>query len=362
MSVYQAIRLYTIDATENTTPTTSDTNTDNTSSNNMWSKVHTIHYRLVVQPASTLKQVTPSKTTVEATSDSKRVTRASQSSIQSPSTASQKLSKKEKRDLDKSMTSEPSLATYSTNKTDLFTTSLTSNCQTSSVTQDPSVNLITLLRFLDILNRNWYLMYNKIHSQTSLWPCETASQAPVFLLSAEQFVNAKLTAKANRQLQDPLAIMTGHLPKWLPELVASCPFLFPFKTRQMYFYVKSLDRDRAMQKLIESNADVLSPASENLDRSERHSDRFVPKLEKKKRTVNRHGDLIKQTDAILAEFCEATHKPALLEIQYEGEVGTGLGPTLEFYALVSKEIQRYELEMWRGDKPKTVSEIFFKQI
>lgn len=41
---------------------------------------------------------------------------------------------------------------------------------------------------------------------------------------------------------------------------------------------------------------------------------------------------------------------ALLEIQYENEVGTGLGPTLEFYALVSHELQRVDLEMWRGDK------------
>lgn len=31
------------------------------------------------------------------------------------------------------------------------------------------------------------------------------------------------------------------------------------------------------------------------------------------------------------------------------QVGTGLGPTLEFYSLVSKEFQRADLEMWRGD-------------
>ena len=75
--------------------------------------------------------------------------------------------------------------------------------------------------------------------------------SPSFLLCSEQFVNTKLTAKANRQLQDPLVIMTGHLPKWLPELMRTCPFLFPFKTRLMYFFVSSLDRDRAMQKLID---------------------------------------------------------------------------------------------------------------
>lgn len=36
----------------------------------------------------------------------------------------------------------------------------------------------------------------------------------------------------------------------------------------------------------------------------------------------------------------------MLEIQYENEVGTGLGPTLEFYALVSAEMQRCDLSLW----------------
>lgn len=36
----------------------------------------------------------------------------------------------------------------------------------------------------------------------------------------------------------------------------------------------------------------------------------------------------------------------MLEIQYENEVGTGLGPTLEFYALVSTELQKSELGLW----------------
>lgn len=34
------------------------------------------------------------------------------------------------------------------------------------------------------------------------------------------------------------------------------------------------------------------------------------------------------------------------------QVGTGLGPTLEFYALVSKELQCGELDMWRGEAVK----------
>ncbi len=42
----------------------------------------------------------------------------------------------------------------------------------------------------------------------------------------------------------------------------------------------------------------------------------------------------------------ASHK-VLLELEYQGEVGTGLGPTLEFYTLLSHELQRRSLHMWR---------------
>lgn len=38
-----------------------------------------------------------------------------------------------------------------------------------------------------------------------------------------------------------------------------------------------------------------------------------------------------------------------MEIQYENEVGTGLGPTLEFYALVSTELQRCDLGLWNDN-------------
>jgi E3 ubiquitin-protein ligase TRIP12 len=43
------------------------------------------------------------------------------------------------------------------------------------------------------------------------------------------------------------------------------------------------------------------------------------------------------------------HKPPVLEMEYEDEVGTGLGPTLEFYANTSKEFARRKLYMWRGN-------------
>lgn len=42
---------------------------------------------------------------------------------------------------------------------------------------------------------------------------------------------------------------------------------------------------------------------------------------------------------------------AVLELEYFGEVGTGLGPTLEFYTLLSHELQKRSLNMWRHEEP-----------
>jgi E3 ubiquitin-protein ligase TRIP12 len=43
------------------------------------------------------------------------------------------------------------------------------------------------------------------------------------------------------------------------------------------------------------------------------------------------------------------HVKAPIEVEYNEEVGTGLGPTLEFYTLVSREFQKSGLGMWRQD-------------
>ena len=60
------------------------------------------------------------------------------------------------------------------------------------------------MRILYYLNSNW-------GKYVGLPTC-----GPV--ISHLEFINSKLTAKATRQLQDPLVIMTGNLPPWLPEL------------------------------------------------------------------------------------------------------------------------------------------------
>lgn len=44
-------------------------------------------------------------------------------------------------------------------------------------------------------------------------------------------------------------------------------------------------------------------------------------------------------------------RKCILEVEFRDEEGTGLGPTLEFYALVAGELQRCDLSMWLCDDP-----------
>ncbi len=69
------------------------------------------------------------------------------------------------------------------------------------VIDDPSVEAISLLRILYGLCKHWNCLYEGALPQPALSPAE--------------LTNSKLTAKAARQLQDPLVIMTGNLPSWL---------------------------------------------------------------------------------------------------------------------------------------------------
>ncbi|KAA0714672.1 E3 ubiquitin-protein ligase TRIP12 [Triplophysa tibetana] len=180
---------------------------------------------------------------------------------------------------------------------------------------DPSMEVILLLRVLHSISRYWFYLYDNA-------ACKE-------IIPISEFINSKLTAKANRQLQDPLVIMTGNIPTWLTELGKTCPFFFPFDTRQMLFYVTAFDRDRAMQRLLDTNPEINQSDSQD-----------------SRRTINR-DELLKQAESVMQDLGSSR---AMLEIQYENEVGTGLGPTQEFYALVSQELQRADLGLWRGEE------------
>lgn len=50
---------------------------------------------------------------------------------------------------------------------------------------------------------------------------------------------------------------------------------------------------------------------------------------------------------------------SILEVEYFEEVGTGLGPTLEFYSTVSKEFSKKKLKLWRETEANDADEYAF---
>lgn len=94
------------------------------------------------------------------------------------------------------------------------------------------------------------------------------------LLPLNEFHNTKLAAKVGRQLQDPLTVVAGQLPSWIEQLTNVCAFLFPFEVRLAVFHVVALDRDRALQRLLDSSGENGGGGG--------GSERITPRLERRK--------------------------------------------------------------------------------
>ena len=70
---------------------------------------------------------------------------------------------------------------------------------------------------------------------------------------------------------------------------------------------------------------------------------FLGRLQRQKVRISRKHIL----ESAMKVFELYGSSSSILEVEYFEEVGTGLGPTLEFYSLVSKEFARRDLKIWR---------------
>lgn len=156
-----------------------------------------------------------------------------------------------------------------------------------------------------------------------------------------QFVNTKLTAKLNRQLEEPLIVASNCLPSWSEDLARLYPFLFPFETRHLFLQSTSFGYARSMTRW--QNAQ-----SQEESRRDRRDERpFLGRLQRQKVRISRSKIL--ESAVKVMELYGASQ--SILEVEYFEEVGTGLGPTLEFYSTVSKEFSKKKLKLWRDNDP-----------
>ncbi|OCF37256.1 E3 ubiquitin-protein ligase TRIP12 [Kwoniella heveanensis BCC8398] len=155
-------------------------------------------------------------------------------------------------------------------------------------------------------------------------------------LDENLFINNKLTAKLTRQLEETMIIASDCLPEWAIELPKSFSFLFPFDTRYNFLQTTSFGYGRLISR------SQSGPANRN---GRRDDIAHLARLVRQKVRISR-TQLLESCAKVLELYGTST---GILEVEYFDEIGTGLGPTLEFYSLASKEFAKRSLELWRDE-------------
>lgn len=209
----------------------------------------------------------------------------------------------------------------------------------SLIQSSPTYDVLYLLKSLEGMNRfRFHMMsreriyaFAKGRSGVNLENLKVAVPG----VPQNEFVSSKVTEKLEQQMQDALAVSVGGLPFWCTQLMASCPFLFGFETKCKYFRLAAFSQ-QPVKPLISRRDDVGGLNSSRQSSSTNPRKKFLV-----------HRDRI--LDSATQMMNLHAHQKVVLEVEYDEEVGTGLGPTLEFYTLVCHEFQKSGLGLWRED-------------
>ncbi|PWN25797.1 hypothetical protein BDZ90DRAFT_63006 [Jaminaea rosea] len=213
----------------------------------------------------------------------------------------------------------------------------------------PFGKILQLLKVLHSLNAQW--RQQRDVSVGSSVASSVVADGKVGPMSESAFVNNKLTAKLNRQLEEPMIVASKCLPDWSVQMPTEFPFLFPFEARYAFLqltafgYNRMLHRWQSMAARNQENA--TGGASASTSRYDDQSLAHLVRLPRAKVRIAREN-ILPSAFRVMDLYGS---KETILEVEYFNEVGTGLGPTLEFYALTSKEFARKDLQLWRDSTP-----------
>ncbi|XP_041131230.1 E3 ubiquitin-protein ligase HECTD1 isoform X6 [Polyodon spathula] len=199
-------------------------------------------------------------------------------------------------------------------------------------------DVLQLLRILFIIGSDPY---------STRTPQEELDEQLQFNVSPEEFASKKVTTKILQQIEEPLALASGALPDWCEQLTSKCPFLIPFETRQLYFTCTAFGASRAivwLQNRREATMERTRPTA--TVRRDDPGEFRVGRLKHERVKVPRGDSLMEWAENVMQIHAD---RKSVLEVEFLGEEGTGLGPTLEFYALVAAEFQRKSLGIWLCD-------------
>lgn len=208
-----------------------------------------------------------------------------------------------------------------------------------SLSKDPTT--ASILRLLGVLH--------EINAHLDDILAESKERIAITPEPLSQFINTKLTAKLNRQLEEPLIVASSCLPTWCEDLARQFPFLFPFETRHLFLQSTAFGYARSMMRWQNQQGD-------DSRRDQRRDDRpFLGRLQRQKVRISR-SRILESAMKVMELYGSS---PSILEVEYFEEVGTGLGPTLEFYSTVSKEFSKKKLKIWRENESNEQDEYAF---
>ncbi|KAF6040204.1 HECTD1 [Bugula neritina] len=181
---------------------------------------------------------------------------------------------------------------------------------------------------------------------------ETNDEA-AFAVQPEKFVSKKLTNKITQQLNDCLVLASMALPDWCERLTKWCPMLFSYDLRSLYYNYTAYGTSRAIISLQNRREQTQERGGgTRVSRREDSVEYRVGRLKHERVKVPRGDKLLPWAMQVMKFHAE---RKSVLEIEFVEEEGTGLGPTLEFYALVSAELQKTAHAMWVTDDSEHTS-------
>eukprot|EP00043_Microstomoeca_roanoka_P016942 m.175572 g.175572 ORF g.175572 m.175572 type:complete len:2014 (+) comp16549_c2_seq2:454-6495(+) len=155
------------------------------------------------------------------------------------------------------------------------------------------------------------------------------SLAESVAVSPTAFINRRLAAKIMREVGNTQALIRGSFPSWVTEAIDCCPFLLSYEQRVRFFKYTAFGFALGLRYL-----------TGDADEGDRQ-----PISQTKVQVPREH--LLATTAHIMQQY--AAH-PTELSVSFVGEVGSGLGPTLEYYARTCDQFQRADLNLWRDTR------------
>jgi len=194
----------------------------------------------------------------------------------------------------------------------------------------------TSTSWMDYLTTNHSPLYGFLESTFMSSLAQYKNHRTYNLPEEEEFINPRVGVLLTRQISDPLALCSGLIPDWCKKLCITYPFLVPSPARINYFRITAFGVSRGLPYLINSrktngDVDILS-------------DTTIAKVPRQKLRVKSREDILNEAIYITKKYAGSQR---LLEFEFKDEVGTGLGPTLEFYSTAAQEVKNPKYGFFR---------------